>query len=131
MTEDLIVRTTRAGEEVIVSLEGELDLATMDAVRAALTAAVSPTAATVIVDIARLSFMDASGLGLLIAAHRRCADAGCRLTLRHPTGVVERILDIASPTHHLSVERRAPSGRLAADNPTLPTLAGGLRRAEG
>jgi anti-anti-sigma factor len=105
----------------------------MEALRAALMAAVSSSAATVIVDMARLSFMDASGLGVLIAAHRRCLATGRRLILRHPTGIVERVVDIAGAMHHLSVERsesRAPFRSRAADGPMAPTLVEGLPRGE-
>ncbi len=91
MTEQLIVGTTRAGDEAIVSLEGELDLATIQTLRAALVAASSSSAANVVVDMARLSFMGAIGLGVLIAAHRRCAATGVRVTLRRPTGIVEKV----------------------------------------
>jgi anti-sigma B factor antagonist len=132
MTEQLIVGTTRAGGEAIVSLEGELDLATIGALRTALMAAVSSSAASVIVDTARLSFMDAIGLGVLIAAHRRFAATGRRLTLRHPTGIVERVLDITGPTHHLSVERsEAVSAPLSSRRRPHDGLAGGASpRAE-
>ena len=134
MTEQLIVGTTRAGDEAIVSLEGELDLATIQTLRAALVAAASSSAANVIVDLARLSFMGAIGLGVLIAAHRRCAATGVRVTLRRPTGIVEKVLDIAGAMHHLSVERsqsRAPSRCLAADGHVLLTVVEGLPRCEG
>jgi anti-sigma B factor antagonist len=134
MTEQLIVGTTRAGDEAIVSLEGELDVATIEALRAALVAAAASSAANVVVDMARLSFMDAIGLGVLITAHWRCAATGRRLALRHPTGIVEKVLDLAGATHHLSVERsqsRAPSRCLAADGHVLPALVKGLPWCDG
>ena len=116
MSEQLLVGTTRVGNEAIVSLEGELDVATAGAFRTALTGAVS-SAATVTVDMSRLCFMDASGLGVLVAAHQRCAGSGRHLALRRPTGAVKRVLDVAGPTHALSVEaleRNAPTRCLAA-----------------
>lgn len=103
MTQQLLIRTTRAGPETIVSLEGELNVATADAFRAALMAAVS-LRGTVVVDMARLSYMDASGLGVLMAGRRRCAAAGCRLVLRQPTRIVEMLLNVTNATSVLAVE---------------------------
>ena len=64
---------------------GEVDLATAPELRLALMAITGD----VTVDLARVSFMDSSGLGALVAARKRTADPGHRFTVRNESDLVE------------------------------------------
>ena len=46
----------------------------------------------VVVDLEPVSFMDSSGLGVLVGYRRRSSEEGWRLTLRQPSGQVRRLL---------------------------------------
>jgi anti-sigma B factor antagonist len=77
-----------------IFLEGEIDLATAPALVAAVRACLSREAVHVDVDLARLTFCDASGVNAFLAASRSLEASGGRLRLRHPTPAVRRVFDV-------------------------------------
>jgi anti-sigma B factor antagonist len=90
----LTVRVVAAGKgPSVVSLAGELDLSTIPRVEAPLFGELSQRA--VIVDLSALSFIDSSGMAVLIKAFR-AADGDRRMhTVIAPGSQVERVLRIA------------------------------------
>jgi anti-sigma B factor antagonist len=79
------------GDVHIVSLSGELDIASADGLTDRL---VEIAGSTVVVDLANLSFMDSSGIGALIRARQRMAVDGDSLLLSRPQPNVFRVLEI-------------------------------------
>ena len=77
---------------VTVTISGEIDIATCRAMREAL--ATGPSPAHLEVDMSAVTFMDASGIGVLLAARRLAVDAGGSLTLRAPSRAVRRVTGI-------------------------------------
>jgi anti-sigma B factor antagonist len=78
----------------VVSLEGELDLSTVSVLEKRLRA---ETAAPgdVIVDLTRVSFIDSSGIGLLIGASRSGGDETRLLTVVAEGSQVDRVFKLA------------------------------------
>jgi anti-sigma B factor antagonist len=89
----------------VVVLAGQLDLATADRaedVFAGLAAETSPDRdrAAVVVDMSELTFMDSTGLRVLLrAAHR-----GHALRLRRPTRIIRRLIAVTGLDTTLPVE---------------------------
>ena len=77
---------------VSVTISGEIDIATSRAMRDAL--ATSPGPAHLEVDMSAVTFMDASGIGVLLAARQRAVDGGGSLTLRAPSWAVQRVTGV-------------------------------------
>jgi anti-sigma B factor antagonist len=69
-------------------LAGELDMAGVPDVRARLVG----MAGDVELDCSGLTFIDASGLSVLVAAHRCCEARGAKLTIVDPSRCVVRLL---------------------------------------
>lgn len=92
----LRVRVSRAGERAVVLLEGELDLASGSSLRTRLATLVNenPPPRQVVVDLSQLDFVDASGISVLIAAHKSLARRGGELVLRHPSRPARRVLTL-------------------------------------
>jgi anti-anti-sigma factor len=67
--------------ELVLSLNGELDLATADPVRASLLDAIENDGHGVAVDMTRCSFIDSTGLRILVEAARLLGRSGQRLQL--------------------------------------------------
>ena len=86
-----------------LALSGELDAHTAPLLADRL-AELPDGDADVVLDIARVEFMDSSGLRVVIDAHQRALDAGRRLVLRHPTSAVQRLLEISGLSDHLATE---------------------------
>jgi anti-sigma B factor antagonist len=78
---------------MVVTLSGELDLASAPAFAPALADAAS--SGDVVVDLANLTFIDSSGLWALIKADAAAEAAGGTFTLRCPHGIVRRAMTYA------------------------------------
>lgn len=75
-----------------VALRGEIDVRTVDAVRAELAAAVAARPAAIVVDLAGLTFVDSTGLGALVSGFQRARRAGVTFRLANPQPAVRQIL---------------------------------------
>jgi anti-sigma B factor antagonist len=85
---------TEEGGALLFKLRGSLDLATAPTVRAALTEAADAGPHDLIVDLTQLEFLDSTGLGVLIGAHRRAAEHGGSFRLIIGDGAIARLLNI-------------------------------------
>jgi anti-sigma B factor antagonist len=77
-----------------VVLDGEIDIATAPAIRRFLMAAISGGNVHLAVDMPGVTFIDAAGIGVLVAAANRAREAGGSLSLLAPSPRVRRLLDI-------------------------------------
>ncbi|GAA1550330.1 STAS domain-containing protein [Kribbella sancticallisti] len=92
-------------KENVVRLAGLLDVRSVGDVRQILNDLIDTTQGDVIVDLEALDALDATGLGLLVATHRRTQLLGRQLVLRHPVPSVVRILAVTRLHRILRVER--------------------------
>jgi anti-sigma B factor antagonist len=69
-------------------------MATSPQLRRALSEAIDGGSMDVVVDLAEVDFIDATGVGALVAAVNPAQTVGRRLTLRAPSHAVRRILEI-------------------------------------
>ncbi len=81
----------RIGDVMVVATNGDIDADTGDALRTALRDAVD-LGGTVVVDLARVKFIDPVGLSLLVRAHREVRDRGGRLCLAAPSRFIRTVL---------------------------------------
>jgi anti-sigma B factor antagonist len=77
-----------------VVLDGEIDIATCPAIRRFLMAAISGGNVHLAVDMSGVTFIDAAGIGVLVAAANRARQAGGGLSLLAPSRQVRRLLDV-------------------------------------
>jgi anti-sigma B factor antagonist len=87
------LRSGECGGHVVVALRGELDLVDATRVAAAL-GRVAAREPRIIVDLAGLEFIDASGVAALLRCRRDARDAGGDLLLAAPQRRVRRVLAI-------------------------------------
>lgn len=80
--------------ELTVVVSGEIDLATGTELDAALTRAEATDARTIIVDLERVTFMDASGLGVLVR-HASLEGNADRLRITPGPPQVQRLFDLS------------------------------------
>lgn len=76
---------------ITVHLIGELDIAYSGAVRHAI-GALSPSA--VVIDLSRLTFMDASGLSAILGARRAHIASGAKLRITGAHDIVRRLFEL-------------------------------------
>ena len=80
-------------------LEGEIDSYTAPELAERLEADRSLE----VVDLAAVTFIDSSGLRVLVQAHQARAEAGSTLRLRSPSAAVQRLLEISGLAGYLDV----------------------------
>jgi anti-sigma B factor antagonist len=67
--------------------------------------------AETVVDMSGVTFMDSSGLRVLIDAHQTAAGRGSQLIVQEPSQSVRRILEIAGVLDHLDVRNSSTPDR--------------------
>lgn len=75
----------------VLTAAGEIDHQSGDVLAQALDVSGAPRP-RVVVDLGRVTFMDSSGINILITAHRALTEAGGWLRLARPGPSVERVL---------------------------------------
>ncbi len=93
------VEVQRRTDIVIVRPHGELDLATVEALRAALDGI--EDAGRLVLDLRGLSFIDSTGLRLLVALHGRSQRDGFQLTLVAPAAPADKAIRLSGLDHAL------------------------------
>ena len=98
------ISTSEGDRRVVVTIRGELDLATAPELETALLERLD-AGQEVVLDLRELQFMDSSGLRVLVTAHARAADGGPRFAIVRPLAGTEvaKILDIAGVQQQLHV----------------------------
>jgi anti-sigma B factor antagonist len=105
------------GKTLVCKLRGSLDLATAPSVRAALVEAATHGKHDLVVDLTKLEFLDSTGLGALIGAHRRAIEHGGTVRLAVGQGPILRLLAITGligvfPTYGTLEEALAGQARI-------------------
>ena len=77
---------------VVIRLRGELDVATSVELRRVLAQALEGRPRALVFDLADLSFVDSTGIGVLVGACRRAEEVDCSFVLRSPTRSVSKAL---------------------------------------
>jgi anti-sigma B factor antagonist len=84
---------------VVLTLAGELDLATAPVLQERLDAALR-RGAVVVIDLSRLRFVDSSGLGMLVQAERQLRESGGQLVLVRGPRAVHRPFELTCLDSH-------------------------------
>lgn len=93
---------------MVVTVRGELDLATADRLWTELEPLLLPRA-VVVLDGAGITFMDSSGLRVLLQAGKRAAADGAVFRLVAPQPAVRRVLELAGTGGHLETWDSVPA----------------------
>jgi anti-sigma B factor antagonist len=97
MTQDTLsidMTSVNDGAIAVFALSGTLDIATSPTLRAALMEAADRDNHEIVVDLSQLEFLDSTGLGALIGAHKRAAEHHGEVRLVAQEGQILRLLRI-------------------------------------
>ena len=123
-SEWLTVGITHTDQLAVVTISGELDLASAPALHQGLQKTASLGVREVICDLSQLAYMDSTGLSVIISAHKRMESEGTALVLLSPRPSVERVLDITGVKEFLTVRSSADGGA------PLQESRSGVRRSQ-
>ena len=91
------------GRRTVLAVTGEVDIASSPELRSALDAALDTGAHEVWLDLCATTFMDSSGLHVLLQLQQRAEALRRRLTIVCPPGNVRRVLDLTGVVNGLDV----------------------------
>ena len=94
---DLRLRSRRSGAATIVEVGGEVELHSANQLRDELLRAGAVEYPCVVVDLSRVTFIDSTGLGVLVGALKRVREKG-ELSLVCPQRQVRRVFEITGLT---------------------------------
>ena len=96
--ERLTLTLHHEADRLLIEASGELDVASAPVLAGAVPPA--ETSPTVVIDLSRLAFLDASGLRQLLVL----ADEGRRVALQDPPRLVQRVLEVTGAVERFEVE---------------------------
>ena len=91
----LSVNTATSSDQLVISVDGEIDAATVGALQAALAAVHPSDCTSVVVDLAGVSFMDCRGLNALLTGRRELARRRIELHVRNAQPQARRLFEAA------------------------------------
>ena len=103
-TDQLVIEIVPSPDCVTVRLRGEIDMQTAPHLREAALCATSQFSTVLQLDMAEVSFMDSSGVEVLVATRRRIDHEGGRLTVVNPSRPVLRLLEITGIDRLFEIE---------------------------
>nr|WP_046529076.1 STAS domain-containing protein [Cellulomonas sp. FA1] len=78
---DVRVTAEDVGARTVVHVAGEIDVSSADRLRERVAALVAEQRTDLVIDLTEVTFMDSTGLGLLVGTLKRVRTAGGRLVL--------------------------------------------------
>ncbi len=96
--------TTDVDGSVMVHLTGELDMASAPGLGRALDAVLDAGATALCLDVARLTFIDSTGIRVFVNACRRAQRQGCPFSVRSPGRAVSKVLHLTGVDRFLGTE---------------------------
>lgn len=109
------IAVSRANDaDTVVAITGEIDVSHAATLRRALLAEIAPPTAALTVDLAGVTFLDSSGVSVLIAGRNAANDAGVAYAVTGATGRVAHVLTITGVMNRLT-EGSNPAGQEPPD----------------
>ncbi|MEH1128439.1 STAS domain-containing protein [Micromonospora sp. CPCC 206061] len=93
-----------------VAVVGEVDLATTPLLRERLLRMLRDERPDLLdVDLTGVTFLDCTGLGVLVAVRSAAVQAGCQMRVSHPQPIVRRVLEVTGLLSVFAVPTIAPA----------------------
>ncbi|MBO7674782.1 MAG: STAS domain-containing protein [Atopobiaceae bacterium] len=99
----MTVRSQTIGDKFLVCVAGEVDVSNANELRNALGEAVQADVKEVEVDLEQVSYIDSTGIGVLVGAAHKAAEANRAFAVTHPQRNVERVLTMLGVGEELGV----------------------------
>ena len=97
----LRVETRRESDRVVVGMDGELDIANAPTLQEAIDSQDLAAAEIVVLDLQGLTFLDSTGLRVILAARELCQRRGQEFAITPGSPQVQRLLSVTGVGDHL------------------------------
>ena len=105
----LDVRSYGTDETVAIALDGELDMSTMAVLEQELQRAERKEPSTLVLDLRRLTFLDSTGLRMLIETDQRARRDGRHLMVVRGPELVDRVFAVTLLDRRLDIVDEPPA----------------------
>ncbi len=99
--DQLRIAVRHESDRVIVSLDGELDMANAPRLQGTVEGDELRGEGTVVFDLERLGFVDSTGLRIILLARERCRERGQEFAVTRGSQQVQRLLSVTGVAEHL------------------------------
>lgn len=99
--EQLHIGTREEPDRIILELQGELDMANAPLLQAAVESEPLAETKTVVLDLQQLTFLDSTGLRIILAARELCWRRGQEFAVTPGSPQVQRLLSVTGVGEHL------------------------------
>jgi anti-sigma B factor antagonist len=99
--EPLSIELREENDRVVVTMQGELDMANAPLLQGSIESEQLAAAKTVILDLQQLSFLDSTGLRVILAARELCWRRGQEFAVTPGSPQVQRLLSVTGVGEHL------------------------------
>ncbi|MGH8571395.1 MAG: STAS domain-containing protein [Gammaproteobacteria bacterium] len=103
---DFSVETQRDGSTLLLSLAGEFDWVVTGHVEGALESVCEIPIEHVVFDLSALTFIDITGLKVILKTHERAPEHGFDVTVVRPRGLANRIFTLTRAAETLEIVDR-------------------------
>jgi anti-sigma B factor antagonist len=110
--EQLQIELRQEQDRVVVTLAGELDMANAPLLQSTIESEQLSSTKTVVLDLQQLTFVDSTGLRIILAARELCWRRGQELAITPGSQQVQRLLSVTGVGEHLRTIS-TPDGALA------------------
>lgn len=100
---DLGISTNPTPELYTIKVTGEIDISNADSLRNAIDLALEQPTEAVELDFAQVSYIDSTGIGVLVGAATRSAEAGVAFAVANPQPNVRRVLGLLGVEGQLNI----------------------------
>jgi len=97
----LRIESRRENDRTVISMEGELDMANAPALQSAIESEELAAAVIVVLDLQGLTFLDSTGLRVILAARELCWRRGQEFAVTPGSPQVQRLLSVTGVGEHL------------------------------
>jgi anti-sigma B factor antagonist len=97
----LQIESRTESDRVVITMDGELDMANAPALQAAIESEELATAEIVVLDLQGLTFLDSTGLRVILAARELCWRRGQEFAVTPGSAQVQRLLSVTGVGEHL------------------------------
>jgi anti-sigma B factor antagonist len=101
--DQLLIDVRHEKDRAVLSLRGELDLASAPLLQREVEGSAVAEAAIVVLDLQELEFIDSTGLRVLLSAYERSREHGQEFAITPGSQQVQRLLSITRVDEHLRV----------------------------
>ena len=100
-TEQLQIDLRQEADRIVVELAGELDMANAPLLQEAIESPDLGATKTVVLDLQGLTFLDSTGLRIILAAREQCWRRGQEFAVTPGSQQVQRLLSVTGVGEHL------------------------------